>query len=175
MIHNECFSRKTLVWARELFRKTVTSSALCKRERPFETFDFLQPFVKKAACIPASGDVFEPGREKGKPSLAGLPLFPKQSPGLFGKFTLFGAHCVSVRSRKKVRILKASGVRAPFEKGAPKLSLTVFWNGLCTHARVLCFGFERRAKTRILRQCQTAQKTKSPCFPLRRAAQSKGK
>ena len=107
------------MWARDLFRKTVTSSALCKRERPSETFDFLQPFVKKAACIPVSGDVFEPGREKGKPSLAGLPLFPKQSPGLFGKFTLFGAHCVSVRSWKKVLKLRALGVRAPFEKDFP--------------------------------------------------------
>ena len=31
---------------------------------------------------------------EGKPSLAGLPLFSPQSPGLWGKFTLFGAHCV---------------------------------------------------------------------------------
>ena len=37
-------------------------------------------------------------RAKGKPSLAGLPLFPKQSPGLFGKFTLFGAHFVYCES-----------------------------------------------------------------------------
>ena len=33
---------------------------------------------------------------KGKPSLAELPLFCEQSPGLFTKFTLFGAHCVLV-------------------------------------------------------------------------------
>ena len=31
---------------------------------------------------------------EGKPSLAGLPLFSPQSPGLWGKFTPFGAHCV---------------------------------------------------------------------------------
>ena len=35
------------------------------------------------------------------------------------------AHCVSVQSRKSVKISDALGVRAPFEKGAPKLFLTL--------------------------------------------------
>ena len=35
------------------------------------------------------------------------------------------AHCVSVQSRESVKISDALGVRAPFEKGAPKLFLTL--------------------------------------------------
>ena len=67
-------------------------------------------------------------RFKGKPSLAGLPLFLKQSPGLFEKFTLFGAHFVQCESevRKFFRAFfidwKSFGDAVAFEKAPQNFS-----------------------------------------------------
>ena len=60
-----------------------------------------------------------------------------------------------------------AGVLAVFE--------TVYAHSLVRfsdHAGVFRFGFERRAKSRILCQCRSAQKEKSPCLSF---AQSKAK
>ena len=90
-----------------------------------KAFQFsLSPLGDPKYCSKPKSVLFGSGFQRGALSCR-APLSCETIPRIVSQFTPRRAHCVSVRSRKRVRIFSALGVRAPFEKGAPKLFLTL--------------------------------------------------